>query len=889
MPDSKDIPVVDHQEREQCWDIVKDPKYRTIFDGHIGKMINRKPIILQADAEAQVISQPFRPIPPQFRAELSEHLDVLRLNDKIVDVDPNVDNVDICSNVVISRKPSGGLRMNLDARPINKAMASVITPHMNTPEDVRHKLGGSTRYSEFDMNHGYNQSTLSDESSRKYGVFQTHEGLHRFKGLYFGHKQATQSFDNDVAATFRGCEGVEHVADNLLVHSQTAEAHESDLQHFLDRCLDEGVTLAMAKANVCQDEVLWFGNIYGRDGVKPDPSKVQRLKEKGHPENQEEVRSFLQAAQFNAKFMWDTEGAYANLTQPLRKLMGKGVKFEWGPKQQESYDSIIEALESAGAIYPYNYELDVCHVADAQPNGIASSVYSITGQSDGSELWWPVNHISRSLSSTESGYPQIDRESLAQTWGMTQNRYYLIGRVFNSYTDHQPLLPMYNETKKATPRIEKHILRVQDLYFTMKYLPGKSNPTDWNSRHPEKIEEWDGKSRRKHDIDNGEEIRLNRVLAISKLDKLLTDTGIKDNHRYDETAIREAGVEDEEYSATLRKIKEGRVEDVEGEYKRVAKELEVCEEVLLRNGKYVIPKGDGSMRENLLKAAHEGHPGVSQIKSILRGSVFWPGITSHIEDEYKTCLACQATKQGKNHRDKLTPMTPPKDVWEKVGADHWGPIPDGSGRYILVLQDYLTKYPEAVPTAGTSAKDNIRILEEIFGRHGYPKKLVTDNGPPWNGSDSHAMKQYLKWAGVEHSPTQSADDPEANGLAERFMQEIGNTWDTATVEGIDPLASLNSKLKMYRNTEHSVTKRKPAEWLFGRPIRTRLPNRELQTQHEKLEDIEAKERIVARGKAEKKRRDARAREEKVGMKVLLKRKYDPKPFCAGKHKKNTKK
>ena len=123
------------------------------------------------------------------------------------------------------------------------------------------------------------------------------------------------------------------------------------------------------------------------------------------------------------------------------------------------------------------------------------------------------------------------------------------------------------------------------------------------------------------------------------------------------------------------------------------------------------------------------------------------------------------------------------------------------------------------------------------------------------------MKQYLKWAGIEHLPTQSADDPEANGLAERFMQEIGNAWATASVEGVDPFASLNSKLKMYRNTEHSVTKRKPSEWLFGRTIRTRLPNQELQTRHDKPEDTAAKERVVARGEDEKKRRDKKAREE----------------------------
>ena len=84
---------------------------------------------------------------------------------------------------------------------------------------------------------------------------------------------------------------------------------------------------------------------------------------------------------------------------------------------------------------------------------------------------------------------------------------------------------------------------------------------------------------------------------------------------------------------------------------------------MLRDGKFIIPKGDGSMSRGLLDAAHEGHPGVSQIKSILRGTVFWPGITKEMEEVYKSCLACQSTKGGRHHKDKLVPndMTPQRE------------------------------------------------------------------------------------------------------------------------------------------------------------------------------------------------------------------------------------
>ena len=573
MPDSIEVPAITEKEVEECREIIDSPKYAAVFDPQrIGKMKNRAPIILHGNEDKRILSQPMRPIPPQFREGVSAHLDFLRKNGKIVDVDPNTETVESYSNVVISLKPSGEIRMNLDARPVNAALCDIVSHQMTTPEDVRHEIAGSTRYSEFDMNHGYNQSTLSEESSKKYGVFQTHEGFHRFTGLYFGHKQSSQAFDADVKTSLRGLSTTKSVADNIMVHGVTPEQHKKGLVELLDRCLAEGITLKRRQVTLCKDELLWFGYLFGKEGLKPDPAKVQRLKDKGVPQSQEEVRSFLQAAQFNGKFMWDTEEAYSHITQPLRKLLGKNVRFVWGQEQQLSYDKIISAIDSAGALYPYNPNLDIVHVADAQPSGIASSVYMVT-KVDGEETWWPLDHISRSLTPTESGYPQIDRESLAQAWGMRQHRHYLIGRKFVTYCDHQPLLAFYNGRKQATPRVERHILTIQDLDYNMVYMPGKENPADWNSRHPEPIEGWSENLRKKHLVDSGEEIRLNRVHAVRRLGEILEYAGIVGGSRVAEKEIEEAGLKDTDYNTTRLLVSEGKQHKVKGEYKRVAGEL----------------------------------------------------------------------------------------------------------------------------------------------------------------------------------------------------------------------------------------------------------------------------------------------------------------------------
>ena len=92
MPDSKNIPEITQEEASECWNIVRSPKYESIFDPNkIGTMKNRKPIILHGNEEKRIISQPYRPIPPQLEEELSDHLRFLRDNGKIVDVNPNVE------------------------------------------------------------------------------------------------------------------------------------------------------------------------------------------------------------------------------------------------------------------------------------------------------------------------------------------------------------------------------------------------------------------------------------------------------------------------------------------------------------------------------------------------------------------------------------------------------------------------------------------------------------------------------------------------------------------------------------------------------------------------------------------------------------------------------
>ena len=92
-----------------------------------------------------------------------------------------------------------------------------------------------------------------------------------------------------------------------------------------------------------------------------------------------------------------------------------------------------------------------------------------------------------------------------------------------------------------------------------------------------------------------------------------------------------------------------------------------------------------------------------------------------------------------NHGDPLIPTTAPTQVWERLAADYWGPTSDG--KYLLVVIDELSRYPEVAIVSSTGADANIAALDEIFARHGFCKILKSDNGPPFNGQESHELQK----------------------------------------------------------------------------------------------------------------------------------------------------
>ena len=167
-------------------------------------------------------------------------------------------------------------------RVANHAIPRRHTQHP-TLDDMINELSGSTVFSHLDMCKGYHQLELK-EGSRNVTTFSTHVGLYRYKRLNYGTRSTVEIFQEMVREELtQDLRGVFNISDDIIVHGRDAREHDTNLKAFLERSREKNVTFNQAKCEFSQDQVVYYGLMFSKDGVSPDPCKVQAIKSTSLP------------------------------------------------------------------------------------------------------------------------------------------------------------------------------------------------------------------------------------------------------------------------------------------------------------------------------------------------------------------------------------------------------------------------------------------------------------------------------------------------------------------------------------------------------------------------------------------------------------------------------
>ena len=159
----------------------------------------------------------------------------------------------------------------------------------------------------------------------------------------------------------------------------------------------------------------------------------------------------------------------------------------------------------------------------------------------------------------------------------------------------------------------------------------------------------------------------------------------------------------------------------------------------------VLPK---ECREGVLKLAHNiplaGHMGKEKTARRTLQRFYWPTLYGDVEKFCKGCLVCQKSSKRRVQRAPLIPLPIIQEPFKRIAMDIVGPIPRSSSgkRYILVVCDYATRYPEAIPLKSIDAPHIAEQLVTPFSRVGIPDEILTDQG---SNCTSQLLTRSIGW------------------------------------------------------------------------------------------------------------------------------------------------
>lgn len=364
----------------------------------------------------------------------------------------------------------------------------------------------------------------------------------------------------------------------------------------------------------------------------------------------------------------------------------------------------------------------------------------------------------QSLTKTERRYCQTEKEALAIVWAVERFQFYLLGRSFDILTDCKALSFLSATRSKPCARIERWVLRLQLFDYRVVHVAGRDNVADSLSRLA---------SLKLVPFDVNEEIIV-REVTISAL----TSSALSWND------IKEAALSDPETLNVLKLLANGEQDNLPIEYRVLANELCQFEVVLLRGDRIVVPR---ALRERVLSAAHDGHPGITMMKNHLRSNVWWPKIDSDVEKYVKSCRGCTLVSTP-DPPEGMVRSQLPSYPWHTLAVDFLGPLPEGQSLFVVI--DYYSRFIEVCEMETTTSNDVIRELAVMFGRYGIPNFIKADNGPQFS-AECAEIKEFCESTGFKILNT-IPYWPQSNGEVERqnrsilkrlrIAQELGRDW-----------------------------------------------------------------------------------------------------------------
>ena len=309
------------EQAEKACSLLKE--YHDIFSlekhdtGHT-KATKHKTVL--KDPDTPPFKERFHRIPPPQLDEVHAHLKMM-LDAGVI----RLSNSPWCNAVVLVRKKDGSLCFCIDFRRLNALTVKDSHPLPRICE-ILESLADAAHYTTVDMNLGFWQVPM-DEESKQYTAFTLGSmGLYECKSMPFGLCNAPPTFQR----LMLNCLGELNLTycliylDDVIIFSRTEEEHLEQMRVVFDRFREHGLKLKPSKCEVFKTKINYLAHHVSKRGVLPSKKNLEAIAQCPPPDTYTKAKSFVGLVGHYRHFI----KGFTNIAAPLYDLTSGENKYK---------------------------------------------------------------------------------------------------------------------------------------------------------------------------------------------------------------------------------------------------------------------------------------------------------------------------------------------------------------------------------------------------------------------------------------------------------------------------------------------------------------------------------------------------------------------------------
>ncbi|GJY02614.1 putative reverse transcriptase domain-containing protein [Tanacetum coccineum] len=237
--------------------------------------------------------------------------------------------------------------------------------------------------------------------------------------------------------------------------------HEEHLKAILELLKKEKLYAKFSKCKLWIPKVQFFGHVIDNRGIHVDLAKIEAIKDWASPKTPTEIRQFLGLAGY---YRWFIEG-FLKIAKSMTKLTQKGIKFDWGEKEENAFQLIKKKLCSAPILALPEGSEDFVVYCDASHKGLGVVLM---------QREKVIAYASQQLKVHEKNYTTHDLKLGSVVFALKIWRHYLYRTKCTVLTDHKSLQHILDQ-KELNMRQRRWLELLSDYDCDIRYYPGKAN------------------------------------------------------------------------------------------------------------------------------------------------------------------------------------------------------------------------------------------------------------------------------------------------------------------------------------------------------------------------------------------------------------------------------